>query len=70
LEGTRNHQVNRASLALGRLVAAGELDEAEVREQLTAPALTIGLSSTETERTMNSGLEAGKSRPRTMGLVP
>lgn len=58
-EGTRNDQLNKVSFALGRKVAAGALDEKQVREPLLETALEIGLSRDEALATINSGLTAG-----------
>lgn len=62
--GTRNHTLNRAAFALGQLVAGGELEEAAVVRELTAAAELVGLTKVETERTIRSGLSAGKADPR------
>jgi hypothetical protein len=62
--GTRNHTLNRCAFRLGRLVAGGELSEAEMIEALRAQALGRGLSPREIERTISSGLEAGRRQPR------
>ena len=42
-EGTRNHELNRSAFALGQPVATGHLDQAQVRDDLTAAALSIRL---------------------------
>ena len=62
--GSRNHTLNRAAFCLGQLVAGGELDEAEVVSALRAAALGRGLDRTEVERTIASGLGAGRRQPR------
>jgi hypothetical protein len=62
--GTRNHTLNRAAFALGQLVAGGEIEELVVVRELTAAADQVGLGRTETERTIHSGLSAGKADPR------
>lgn len=62
--GTRNHTLNRCAFRLGRLVAGGELNEAEVIDALRAQALTRGLAPREIERTIASGLAAGRRQPR------
>lgn len=64
-EGSRNHQLNRAAYALGQLVGARLLDEIEVRMALSAAAERIGLGQFEADRTIASGLRAGKASPRT-----
>lgn len=67
--GGRNHALNVAAFSLGQLVAAGHLDEGEVTEQLRDAALAIGLTESETEKTLRSGLEAGMSQPREVALT-
>ncbi len=62
--GARNHTLNRCAFRLGRLVAGGELNESEVIGALRAQAVSRGLSPREIERTMSSGLEAGRRLPR------
>ena len=64
LVGTRNHTLNRCAFRLGRLVAGGELNEPEVVEALRAQALGRGLKPGEIERTISSGLAAGRRQPR------
>jgi hypothetical protein len=63
-EGTRNDRLNTAALKLGSLVAGGELDEHEVRNALLDAALAAGLSQTEAEATIKSGMNAGLAAPR------
>jgi hypothetical protein len=63
LEGTRNHTLNTAAFSLGQLVDAG-LDEAVIRDQLAAAAAVCGLDTVEAERTITSGLAAGRQLPR------
>jgi Bifunctional DNA primase/polymerase, N-terminal len=62
--GARNHTLNRCAFRLGRLVAGGELNEAEVIGALRAQALSRGLAAREIERTIASGLAAGRRQPR------
>ncbi|MCG3041935.1 bifunctional DNA primase/polymerase [Streptomyces sp. S1A] len=61
-----NNALYLASVALGQLVAGGELGETEVADQLTAAALHVGQSEREARRTIASGLRAGAQRPRTV----
>lgn len=68
--GTRNHTLNVAAFNLGQLVAAGHLDQSTVAEALTDAALTAGLSKTETENTIRSGLGAGQDKPRVVPDLP
>lgn len=65
-EGERNNALYLASIALGQLVAGGELSEAEVTDWLGAAALQNGQSDREARRTIASGLRAGAKRPRTV----
>ncbi|WP_399942898.1 bifunctional DNA primase/polymerase [Streptomyces sp. BBFR25] len=66
--GSGEHQHNNAlyiaSVALGQLVAGGELDAYEVTEKLIEAALSVGQSEREARRTIASGLRAGAHRPR------
>ncbi|WPO71392.1 bifunctional DNA primase/polymerase [Streptomyces sp. KN37] len=59
-----NHALYIASVALGQLVAGGELDAHEVTEKLTEAALSVGQGEREARRTIASGLRAGANRPR------
>ena len=68
-EGIRNHTLNRAAFSLGQLVAAALLDEGEVVARLMASALASGLPRPEASRTIKSGIEGGKAKPRDMGRV-
>ncbi|MEV4871608.1 bifunctional DNA primase/polymerase [Streptomyces syringium] len=61
-----NNAVYLASVALGQLVAGGELGAVEVAEWLTAAALHVGQSEREARCTIASGLRAGAKRPRTV----
>jgi hypothetical protein len=64
-EGRRNDALNSAAFVLGTLVGADVLDEASTRDELISAAGRIGLSRTEAERTITSGLTAGARNPRT-----
>lgn len=64
VEGTRNRTLNDAAYTLGQLVAGGELEEAVVRTELGGAAAGVGLTDREIERTLASGLSAGKALPR------
>ncbi|MDP9608852.1 bifunctional DNA primase/polymerase [Streptomyces demainii] len=59
-----NNALYLASVALGQLVAGGELAEYDVTEWLTAAAAQVGQSDREARRTIASGLRAGARRPR------
>ena len=61
-----NNALYIASVALGQLVAGGELDAYEVTERLAEAALSVGQGEREARRTIASGLRAGANRPRTV----
>ncbi|MEU4390173.1 bifunctional DNA primase/polymerase [Kribbella sp. NPDC023855] len=63
-EGSRNDALNAAAFVLGTLIGADMLDEATTRDELISAAGRIGLPRTEAERTILSGLTAGKRNPR------
>ncbi|MCX5310673.1 bifunctional DNA primase/polymerase [Streptomyces sp. NBC_00154] len=63
-EGGRNKALYIASVALGQLVAGGEMGTSEVTEWLTAAARQAGQGEREARRTIESGLRAGANRPR------
>jgi hypothetical protein len=66
--GTRNDRLNKAAFAIGQLVDSGRLEEGRARDQLLAAAEACGLTREDGEeavhRTIRSGLEAGKKKPR------
>ena len=62
--GTRNNTLNVAAFNLGQLVAAGLLDEEEVKRELAKAAIECGLEVDEIMPTIGSGLRAGKKHPR------
>ncbi|UUN28214.1 bifunctional DNA primase/polymerase [Streptomyces sp. FIT100] len=61
-----NNALYIAAVALGQLVAGGELSEADVTGWLLTAALQVGQGEREAQRTINSGLRAGARRPRTV----
>jgi hypothetical protein len=61
-----NNALYLASVALGQLVAGGELNAAAVTTWLTEAATQIGQPYGEARRTIASGLRAGARRPRTV----
>jgi len=63
-EGERNDRLNKAAFVLGQLIGPGQLDEPEVVSSLRAAARQIGLTAEEAEKTIQSGIEAGKTEPR------
>ncbi len=62
--GRRNSALYEASIALGQLVAGGELSASYVSERLTEAAVHVGLGEMEINRTIASGFRAGARRPR------
>jgi hypothetical protein len=70
VEGERNNRLNQAAFALGQLVAGGELNEHDARNSLRAAAAACGLGENEREKTIASGLEAGKKEPRSAPELP
>ncbi|MFI7586266.1 bifunctional DNA primase/polymerase [Spongisporangium articulatum] len=65
-KGGRNDALYHSAIALGQLVAGGELDPDYVTQILEAAALDVGLEPQEIARTIASGLRAGAKRPRTI----
>jgi Bifunctional DNA primase/polymerase, N-terminal len=62
--GRRNATLNRAAFNLGQLVAAGLLDDEEVRAVLLAAALEAGNPEAKARATITSGLAGGATKPR------
>ncbi|WP_239676256.1 bifunctional DNA primase/polymerase [Natronosporangium hydrolyticum] len=65
-EGQRNQALYRSAVALGQLVAGGELTQPDVTAALTGAGQAAGLGARETARTIASGLRAGHHRPRSV----
>ncbi|WP_171166815.1 bifunctional DNA primase/polymerase [Streptomyces sp. I05A-00742] len=65
-EHEHNNALYLAAIALGQLVAGGELSGAEVTEWLVTAALRVGQGEREARRTVASGLKTGARRPRTV----
>ncbi|GAA0950615.1 bifunctional DNA primase/polymerase [Nonomuraea longicatena] len=61
-----NTALYRAAVALGQLVAGGELREVDVTGWLSDAAHQVGQPYGEAARTIASGLRAGARRPRTV----
>ncbi|MEU8028023.1 bifunctional DNA primase/polymerase [Streptomyces sp. NPDC049099] len=61
-----NNSLYIAAVALGQLVAGGELNEGDVTGWLLTAALQVGQGEREAQRTIASGLRAGANRPRTV----
>jgi hypothetical protein len=59
LVGERNNALNKVAFSLGRLIAAGHLDEDTVVHLVTNVAANIGLGEGEIRATVRSGLRAG-----------
>jgi hypothetical protein len=59
-----NNALYQAAVALGQLVAGGELTEAQVTDCLAEAAARVGQRPREIPRTIASGLRAGAKRPR------
>ena len=64
VKGERNANLNRAAYSLGQLVAGGEIDAGQVEGGLMAMAISIGLSQSESMRTIKSGMASGAAKPR------
>jgi hypothetical protein len=61
-----NTALYRAAVALGQLVAGGDLDERDVTAWLTDAAGQVGQKPGEVARTIASGMRAGANRPRSV----
>jgi len=66
VDGSRNQTLNDEAYTLGQLIGGGVLDEIETRETLRRAAIGAGLSEEETRKTIESAIEAGKAKPRTV----
>jgi hypothetical protein len=66
VKGNRNNALYQASVALGQLVAGGELAEGDVTAKLVAAAVGKNLNEPDARRTVASGLRAGARKPRTV----
>lgn len=64
-DGARNDTLNRAAHALGQLVAGQQVDPDHAVYKLHEVALRIGLTPTEIEATIRSGMAVGARQPRT-----
>lgn len=63
-EGGRNDLLNGEAYGLGQLLHTGGISEATVRAALTDAAKSCGLSASEINSTLRSGLESGKRSPK------
>lgn len=66
IKGHRNETLNKAAFALGQLIGAGVLDEIQVHRELEYAAESVGLSKSEAIITIQSGITAGKNKPRNL----
>lgn len=62
--GQRNHTLNAAAYSVWRLVAGGEIDEADASIEMAAAAARCGLGAREAERTIASA-RSGLADPKT-----
>lgn len=62
-DGTRNDQLNRSAFALAQFIPHG-LSESKISDLLESAALNAGLSPSETQKTIASGIQSGKTNPR------
>jgi hypothetical protein len=63
-EGQRNHELHRAAVRLGQLVAAGQVDRVEVVAALLAVGGRLGLPAREVDGTVSSGMHFGMEHRR------
>ena len=63
-QGKRNETLFTCSATLAGFVAAGALNEQEVKQAIQQTALAIGLRSFEINATLNSGFNTGRKTPR------
>ncbi|WP_406297720.1 bifunctional DNA primase/polymerase [Embleya sp. NBC_00888] len=65
-EHGHNIALYHSAVALGQLVAGGELSESDVTNRLMSAALQVGQPEREARGTIRSGLAKGRARPRTV----
>jgi hypothetical protein len=63
-EGSRNNTLNAAAFNVETLIGAGWIDEYEATSELEVAAFICGLDSNEITSTVQSGIAAGKEKPR------
>lgn len=68
-EPGRNDQLNTSAFNLAQLVAAGRLDRDTTWQALYATAINIGLTPSETSKTLRSAFRAGGLQPRYVANV-
>jgi hypothetical protein len=66
----RNNALNRAAFALATLSPWPEMDPVDAKRSLRESALQAGLGEGETNKTLQSGWEAGLARPRDRPVEP
>lgn len=64
-EGERNNALNVAAFSVGQIVAGGSIDREVARVSLLEAARRAGLTPVESGKTIDSGLRAGATCPRT-----
>jgi len=64
VDGTRNDTLHTAAVRAGQLAAGGQIDAHHAHDQLYAVALRIGLTPSESEATIESGMTYGAGQPR------
>jgi putative DNA primase/helicase len=65
----RNDTLNVCAFKVGQLLPYDLLNEQDVVRELTKTALEIGLDASEIERTIRSGLDAGRQNPRRLPFL-
>lgn len=68
--GQRNHTLNRAAFAIGRIIESGGLDPNDVHHTLAKAAVTAGLTQREATMTITSGITAGRGNPKPIPTRP
>jgi putative DNA primase/helicase len=63
-QSDRNNQLNRSAFLMGQFVAAKVLSKEEIISELSKAAKNVGLDPVETQKTIESGLKAGRQHPR------
>jgi hypothetical protein len=63
-EGCRNDTLNRCAFNLGQFIEAGLLDQTETETTLLSLGTQLGLSQSEAEKTITSGIRGGINNPR------
>jgi hypothetical protein len=69
-EGDRNATLNNVAIAVGELVAGGEIVRGDGEDALHSVAIGMGLTEHETRATIQSGLNHGMKSPRSAQNTP